>query len=161
MGLRSLCHVLQLQRGLQAGLHGACSKRSSLQFLSGGICLACQEGCLCLRLPKDTTGWRVILRARGKYSLEQENKQMIIKCIICYSAVCQNVSQSDLLFHAINLWCITSYSSFHEVQYYSVTGGKLEKKKRHALNWWDAETSVLLILQTTSPFSHNITCLGT
>lgn len=45
--------------GTGAGLCGLRDRQSSLQFTSSGIRLPCQEGCFCLRLPKDTTGWRV------------------------------------------------------------------------------------------------------
>lgn len=41
--------------------------------------------------------------ARGKYSLEQWNKQMTIKCIICYSGICCNISQSNSLLHTSNV----------------------------------------------------------
>lgn len=56
VGLCTSCPVPRLQQGLRAGLRRLRNKRSSLQFMSGGICLPCQEGCFCLRLPKDATG---------------------------------------------------------------------------------------------------------
>lgn len=43
-------------------------------------------------------------------NIHSNNKQIIIKCVICYSAVCRNASQSNLLVHASHLWPVTSYS---------------------------------------------------
>lgn len=80
------------------------------------------------------------LWARGKYSLEQWNKQMTLKCIICYIGICFNISQSNFLLHTSNAWDISSYSCSHEVQDHSATEAETQEKKARfkLMKWWNA-----------------------
>lgn len=86
------------------------------------------------------------LRARGKYSLEQWNKQMTIKCIVCYIGICCNISQSNFLLHSSNVWGISSHLCNFMYRTTVLQKGKQEKKKRHVSMSQNDEMPLLFIL---------------
>lgn len=101
------------------------------------------------------------LWARGKYSLEQWNKQMTIKCIICYIGICCNISQSNVLLHTSSVWGISSHScTFMRYRTTVLQKGKREKKKAFfkLMKWWNA--CVVYTLNNSPFFPHCIICLS-